>query len=71
MNTIPPPEERSYAGEAANQDRLLDERLADIRGYETAGKITPREAASLRVQALEHHIDAVRALRDEFFGNDR
>ena len=69
MSTIPP--EPTYAEQAANQDRLLDERLADIRGYEATGKITAREAADLRVQALEHHIEAVRALRAEHFGNGR
>jgi hypothetical protein len=61
----------SYAEEAANQDRLLDEKLAAIRDREAGGEITVREAADLRVAALEHHVQAVKALRIEYFGDGR
>ena len=75
MSTIPPtdPDETtpagSYADQAAAQDQLLDGRLASIRAQYEAGSITVREAADLRVAALEHHLEAVRALRREYFGN--
>jgi len=59
----------SYAAEAATQDGFLDRRLAEIRAAEAAGHITIRESADMRVEALTHHIEAVRALRREYFGN--
>jgi hypothetical protein len=58
-----------YAREAAAQDGFLDRRLAEIRAAEAAGHITIRESADLRIAALEHHIEAVKNLRREFFGN--
>ena len=58
-----------YAEEAAAQDAFLDQRLAAIRRQQDEGVITIREAADLRVAALEHHIEAVRGLRAEYFGN--
>jgi hypothetical protein len=60
--------EPTYAEKAAIQDRLLDGRLAGIRAREAAGEITTREAANERVAALELHIEAVKALREEHFG---
>jgi hypothetical protein len=69
VSTIPPDDARSYAAEAAAQDRFLDEKLAAIRAREAAGTITTREAADQRVAALEHHLEAVRALRAEHFGD--
>ena len=59
----------TYCEEATAQDRFLDERIAAIRAQYDAGHITIREAADLRVAALEHHLEAVRALRAEHFGN--
>jgi len=59
----------SYAAEAAAQDGFLDRRLAEIRAAEAAGHVTIRESADMRVAALTHHIEAVRALRREYFGN--
>jgi hypothetical protein len=60
--------ELTNAEEATLQDKFLDKRLAEIRRQQDAGIITVREAADLRVRALEHHLDAVRALRTEQFG---
>ena len=57
-----------YADEAAIQDDLLDARLAEIRRRTDAGEITIREAADERVAALEHHIETIRNLRAEYFG---
>jgi hypothetical protein len=77
MPTIPPtdPDDTTpagtYADEAAAQDQFLDRRLAEIRAQYEAGSITVREAADLRVAALEHHLAAVRALRAEHFGDGR
>ena len=56
-----------YAAEARMQDQFLDDRIAGIRAAEDAGDITTREAADLRVAAMEHHLAAVRALRAEHF----
>jgi hypothetical protein len=75
MATTPPtdPDETTrastYTNEAAAQDQLLDRRLAEIRAQFEAGSITVRHAADLRVAALEHHLEAVRALRARHFGD--
>ena len=61
--------EPTYTEQATAFDGYLDEKLASIRAHEAAGDITIREAADMRVAALEHHIEAVRALRAEHFGN--
>jgi hypothetical protein len=60
----------SYADEAAAFDELLDQKLRGIRAQADDGTITMREAADLRVQALEHHIAAIRNLRAEHFGEE-
>ncbi|HSR82860.1 MAG TPA: hypothetical protein VLM11_01625 [Streptosporangiaceae bacterium] len=65
------PNHSGYAEDAAAQDAMLDERLAAIRRQQDQGTITIRQAADLRVAALEHHLEAVRALRAEYFGEDR
>ena len=62
------PAKSTYAEEATIQDQLLDGKLAGIRAREAAGDYTVLEAATARVDALEHHIAAVRALRIEHFG---
>ena len=58
----------TYAGEAAAQDAYLDQRIAEIRRQQERSVMTVREAADARVAALEHHLNAVRALRAEHFG---
>jgi hypothetical protein len=60
----------SYTEEAAIQDELLDRTLGEIRRQAEERIITIREAADLRVAALEHHLEAIRALRDEYFGEE-
>ena len=60
----------SYIEDAAVQDELLDRTLAEIRRQADDGLITIREAADLRVAALEHHLEAIRALRAEYFGEE-
>jgi hypothetical protein len=60
-----------YTAEVSALDVALDIRLGEIRAQQDRGDITVRQAADLRVEALEHHLDAVRALRDEYFGDDR
>jgi hypothetical protein len=64
--TTPTP---TYAEQAAAQDGFLDDKLAEIRAQEAAGTISIRAAADARVEALQHHLAAVVALRVEFFGN--
>lgn len=58
----------TYAEEAAIQDQLLDKRLGEIRAWEQAGTITVTESAELRIAAMEHHIETIRNLRNEYFG---
>ena len=70
-NPTTPGGSSDYMREAAVQDALLDERLIRIRVQADLGIITIREAADQRVAALEHHIEAVKALRQEHFGNGR
>jgi hypothetical protein len=70
LSTIPPEQPRDYADEAAVHDKQLDDKLAAIRRQTDAGEITLREAADLRVQALELHIAAIRVLRRQFFGDE-
>ena len=62
------PAPSTYMEEAALQDSYLDEKLAAIRRREAAGELTVREAAAERVEALQHHVQAVRYLRREHFG---
>lgn len=57
----------TYASEAAEFDRFLDEKIAAIRARQDAGEITVRQAADLRVEALSHHLAALKALRAEYF----
>jgi hypothetical protein len=66
-NIIP---EGSYSEEAAAFDAILDEKIRSIRSRQDAGEISVREAADLRVEALSHHLAALKALRAEYFGDD-
>lgn len=61
----------TYASEAADFDRFLAEKIAAIRARQEAGEITVRQAADLRVEALSHHLGALKALRAEYFPGDR
>jgi hypothetical protein len=61
-------EPSDYMREAAAQDALLDEKLVRIRAQVDLGTITTREAADLRIRAMEHHLATTRALRIEYFG---
>ena len=68
----PPVAGRSaYMAEAAVHDAELDRRLADIRRQESEGLVTTREAADARVAAMEHHLEATRNLRAEYFPESR
>jgi hypothetical protein len=57
-----------YMQEAEAQDQFLRDRLTVIRHQEENGDITTREAADLRIAAMEHLLAATRALRAEHFG---
>jgi len=48
----------------------LDPRLAEIGRSQDAGQISLREAADLRVESLEHHLAALKALRAEPFSGE-
>jgi hypothetical protein len=57
-----------YMREAELQDQFLRDRLTVIRRQQEAGDLTVREAADARIQAMEHHLQATRNLRVEYFG---
>jgi hypothetical protein len=58
-----------YAAEVSALDIALDIRLGEIRAAQDGGDVTTREAADMRISALQDHLDAVRALRREHFGD--
>lgn len=67
---LPGPEpERSYFADAEAQDKILGERLAEIRDAQERGEISTREAADRRIAAMEDHLAVTRALRLEYFGS--
>ncbi len=57
-----------YSTGTEGEDRLLEERIADIRRREDAGTITVRLAADARIAAMESHLAAVARLRELYFG---
>ena len=60
-----------YLTGTEREDRLLDERIADIRRREDEGTITVRLAADARIDAMEKHLDAVTRLRRLYLGGDK
>ena len=58
-----------YMREAAVQDNLLDRKLTAIRQQQDTGSISTRQAADKRIEAMEHHLEATRALRVAHFGS--
>jgi hypothetical protein len=60
---------RTYAQRAAELDLELDERISFIRDDLDRGEITAVEAATERIQVMEEHLEKVRQLRIEYFGN--
>ena len=72
MPTIPespPPEDdrhARYLTGTEREDRLLEERIADIRRREDEGTITVRLAADARIDAMEKHLAAVTRLRETY-----
>jgi hypothetical protein len=60
------PEEYTRAIEEL--DRKLDVALARIRERQTAGDLTPLEAASERIEVLGAHLAARRVLQQQFRG---
>lgn len=67
MATTPPTNGNGYSAAASALDVALDTRISEIRRRLDAGEITVREAADLRVDALTHHLAALKALRAEYF----
>ena len=63
------PQPSGYSAEVQALDVALDIRISEIRAALDSGAVTVREAAGLRVAALERHLAAVKALRAEYFGN--
>ncbi len=54
----------TYYIEAEAEDKRLADRIAAIRSREDAGTITTRQAADERIAAMEHHLEALRKLRE-------
>lgn len=67
MTDHPTDPARNYANEAAELDDQLDATLREIRNRADTQQISIREAADLRVAALERHVEAIRRLRAEFY----
>lgn len=59
-----------YTAEASALDVALDVRLSEIRQMQDSRTVTVRQAADARIDALERHLEAMRALRVEYFGPD-
>lgn len=59
-----------FWAESSALDIAVDVRLSEIRALQDSGTITVREAADMRVEALERHLDALRELRNEYFGDN-
>lgn len=60
----------AYLPEANALDVALDIQISEIRTAHDRGEITTREAADLRIAALEEHLARVRQLRVDHFGPD-
>lgn len=58
-----------YRTGTEREDRLLDERLADIRRREDSGLITVRMAADARIYAMDRHLAAIVGLRELYLGD--
>jgi hypothetical protein len=61
---------QAYAAGVGREDRLLEQRLADIRRREDEGTITVRLAADARIDAMERHLDALARLRELYLGDE-
>ncbi len=59
----------SYSVALANQNRHVDEQLADIRERTDSGEITIKESADERIRVLTDHLAALRLLRRKYFGD--
>ena len=57
-----------YMAEAERQDQMLRDKLVMIRRQLESGDLTEREAADVRVAAIQHHLDATIGLIAEHFG---
>jgi 2-keto-3-deoxy-galactonokinase len=58
----------AYMAAMTEADELLDDALFHVRAEESAGRITPADAAAERVGLLERHLADCRRLRQEHLG---
>ena len=58
----------TYYSVVGKADTDLDEALSHVRAEEDAGRITPAEAASERVELLERHLELCQQARLEHLG---
>jgi hypothetical protein len=58
----------SYFNAVRQEDATLQVKLAEIRTREDAGEVTVRQAADIRIAAMEQHLAELRELRAQFFG---
>jgi hypothetical protein len=68
MSTQPPSDFSNYSADAGALSVALDMRLAEITRRQDAGELTVREAADLRIEAMESNLTEQRSLRNSFFG---
>lgn len=69
--TPPPGSASAYSESAALLDDALDRKIASIRRRSDSGQLSVRQAADLRIAAMEQHLEASRELRWAHFGGDQ
>ena len=60
----------AYFAAVKAADRSVDAQISAIRRREDAGELTSKEAADVRIEALESHLARLRRLRQEHLGGD-
>jgi hypothetical protein len=58
----------AYYSTVGKADADLDEALSHVRAEQDAGRITPAEAASERVELLERHLELCQQARLDHLG---
>jgi hypothetical protein len=69
MQNRPTTPAQQYAEAAAEADEQLDQALTLIRRQEDAGDLSVTEAAGQRITAMEAHLAALQALRQQHLGS--
>jgi hypothetical protein len=68
MTDHPISDPERYFAALADEQNALDDALAAIRDEQTAGRITPAEAAAEREGLLTAHLERLAAIRAHYLG---